>query len=104
MIYNTIKSIFEEIIFCSMDHNYLIIRVDGQQNIELHYFFVSPIKLKYNYPTCITIHFDKLNNCFSLLSLCYCFNILSTSHKLYIGVEIFKAHLSLKLSQSYIQE
>nr|YP_010951714.1 hypothetical protein RU988_pgp141 [Laurencia elata]WMP12653.1 hypothetical protein [Laurencia elata] len=87
-----------------MDHSYLIIRIDDLQNIELHYFFVSSIKLKYNYPTCITINFDKLNSCFSLVSLCYCFNILSTSHKLYIGSEIFKAYLSVKLSQSYIQE
>lgn len=87
-----------------MDHGYLIIRIDDQQNIELHYFFVSSIKFRYNYPTCITIYFDKLNSCFSLVSLCHCFNILSTSHKLYIGVEIFKAYLSVKLSQSYIQE
>nr|YP_010937641.1 hypothetical protein RMF01_pgp129 [Palisada intermedia]WKW95755.1 hypothetical protein [Palisada intermedia] len=87
-----------------MDQSYLIIRIDNQQNIELHYFFFSSIKLKYNYPTCITIHCDKLNSCFSLVSLCYCFNILSTSHKLYIGSEIFKAYLSVKLSQSYIQE
>nr|YP_010951498.1 hypothetical protein RU987_pgp143 [Laurencia catarinensis]WMP12437.1 hypothetical protein [Laurencia catarinensis] len=87
-----------------MDKSYLIIRIDEQQNIELHYFFISSMKIKYNYPTCITVHFDKLKSCFSLVSLCYCFNMLSTSHKLYIGAEVFKAYLSVKFSQHYIQE
>nr|WMP11800.1 hypothetical protein [Laurencia australis]WMP12011.1 hypothetical protein [Laurencia australis] len=87
-----------------MDNSYLIIRIDQQHNIELHCFFVSSMKIKYHYPTCITIYFNKLHSSFSLVDLCYCFDILSTSHKLYIGAEVFKAYLSVKFSQSYIQE
>nr|ARW68669.1 hypothetical protein [Palisada sp.] len=87
-----------------MDESYLIVRINNKKNIELHCFFFNNVKFRYNYPTCFTIYFEQLNDCFYLLSLCYCFNILSTPHKLYVGMEIFKAYLAVKLSQSYIQE
>nr|YP_009391610.1 hypothetical protein [Laurenciella marilzae]ARW59754.1 hypothetical protein [Laurenciella marilzae] len=87
-----------------MDCSYLIVRIEDKKNIELHCFFLNTVRLKYRYPTCMTIHADKLNDGFHLVSLCNRFNILSTSHKLYIGIEIFKACLAIKLDQTYVQE
>nr|ARW60167.1 hypothetical protein [Laurencieae sp.] len=87
-----------------MDQSYLIFRVDNKKNIELHYFFCQNIALNYSYPICFTMYFDNLSYCFYLISLCSCFNIISTSHKLYTGVELFKAYLSIKLSQNYVQQ
>lgn len=87
-----------------MDQSYLIIRIDNKKNIELHCFFYKNIDFKYNYPTCFTVYFEKFSYLLYLVSLSGLFNILSTSHKIYFGIELFKAYVSIKLEQSYIQE
>lgn len=87
-----------------MDHSYLIVRIDNTKNIELYCFFDKNMNLKYNYPTCFTACSNQLSYFFNLVSLSNLFNALSTSHKIYCGIELFKVHISTKLEQSYIQE
>ena len=86
-----------------MDCNYVIIRA-VKKRVELCFF--SPKRFnQYNiYPICFTEDYNNINSMFNLISLCDFFHSLSSSHKLYIGMELFKATLCIKLLQSYIQE
>nr|YP_009398219.1 hypothetical protein [Thaumatella adunca]ARW67405.1 hypothetical protein [Thaumatella adunca] len=88
-----------------MDNNYSLIRILNQEMIELCCFNNNySCNCIYHYPICFTVHFSSVYRMFVLLSIFSGTDLLSTQHKLYLGKEIFKAHLSIKLEQNYIQE
>nr|YP_009395138.1 hypothetical protein [Bryothamnion seaforthii]ARW63906.1 hypothetical protein [Bryothamnion seaforthii] len=87
-----------------MDNSYSLIRIYKDKVIEFRcYCFCESIKSKYSYPICFTTRFNNLESIFYTLSLCTFFNLLSTKHKLYVGKELCKAEISIKLNQKYIQ-
>nr|YP_009398869.1 hypothetical protein [Cliftonaea pectinata]ARW68135.1 hypothetical protein [Cliftonaea pectinata] len=86
-----------------MDRNYFIICASSKNLIELHYFKydITKILRSCRYPTCFTANSSSI--IFYLMSLHSSCNVLSTQHKLYLGKEIFKLEISIKLNQLYIQ-
>nr|YP_009397815.1 hypothetical protein [Sonderella linearis]ARW67001.1 hypothetical protein [Sonderella linearis] len=87
-----------------MDQNYNIICIGQNKFIELYYFnfntcYDTEIIL---YPVCFSAANTYL--LFNLISLYNKFNIISTNHKLYLGKELFKAEVAIKINQIYIQD
>nr|YP_009398647.1 hypothetical protein [Kuetzingia canaliculata]ARW67833.1 hypothetical protein [Kuetzingia canaliculata] len=86
-----------------MDTNYGLIRINTQNELEIHFFKYFDFSSK-QYPICFRANAYNLNYLFYLLSLYKKFNTLSTQHKLYFGKEILKSQITIKLNQKYIQE
>lgn len=89
-----------------MDTSYVLVNICNKKTIELRYFnFKFNIYYNciiYRYPICFTAY--NAHIMFSLMSLYKDLNFLSTQHKLYLGKELYKAEISIKLNQIYIQE
>nr|YP_009393891.1 hypothetical protein [Polysiphonia sertularioides]ARW62453.1 hypothetical protein [Polysiphonia sertularioides] len=88
-----------------MDNNYFILHVAKTKSIEIHYFsHTNSVSSSLYYPICFLIspiYISKINSLLSILSkLSQC----STSHKLYLGKEIYKAQIAINLNQLYIQD
>nr|YP_009392226.1 hypothetical protein [Osmundaria fimbriata]ARW60788.1 hypothetical protein [Osmundaria fimbriata] len=86
-----------------MYNSYVVIRIFEDRVIELHYFKKNSL-LNIQYPICFVVDVEKINILFDILSVYNDLNVLSTKHKLYLGKEIFRAYISIKLSQQYVQE
>nr|YP_009395757.1 hypothetical protein [Herposiphonia versicolor]ARW64737.1 hypothetical protein [Herposiphonia versicolor] len=88
-----------------MDNHYFVIRIINKCKIEVRYFhyFIS-VSNFYSYPVCFIVSFDKLVYLFKLLSICSFVNVSSTQHKMYLGKELHKAYIAIKLNQMYIQD
>lgn len=96
-----------------MDSIYCLIKIKYNQYIELRIYSPNDLSAnkktsstrliyKYSYPLCFTASNSKI--LFILLSYYNRLNVLSYSHLLYLGKEIYKAEVALQLGQVYIQE
>nr|YP_009397611.1 hypothetical protein [Dipterosiphonia australica]ARW66797.1 hypothetical protein [Dipterosiphonia australica] len=87
-----------------MDDIYMKIRIFNNQIIEVDYFkSINYSHSIFNYPMCFIAEYSNINELFFLLSIFIGFQGLSSQHKMYLGKEILKAHISIKLKQMYIQ-
>lgn len=87
-----------------MDKFYCIIQLENKKQIALYLFSCftnSNVKL-YDYPICFTANSSKL--LYTLLLYHSISNLFSFEHSLYVGKELYKAHIALSIGQSYIQE
>lgn len=91
-----------------MDSFYCLVRIILNKQLSLYYLNRrSSSKLTYkikriNYPICFTAKSAK--NMIKLLSLHSYFDLIASNHAFYLGVELYKAELSLFLKQIYIQD
>lgn len=81
-----------------MDDYYCVINLICDQNIVLYIFEKQKTTL---YPICL-ISFNS-NKIFHLISIHNSFINFSLVHYLYLGKELYKAEISLKFGQQYIQ-
>ena len=88
-----------------MDNNYFVLRISRQNYLEIYFYnFTYFIYPDLTYPVCFTIPLIKYQTIICLLSICKLVNDCSTTHKFYLGKEIFKAQIAFKLNQDYIQD
>ena len=85
-----------------MDNSYFLIRVMKNFSIELYYFSSIKKSYIYNYPICFCA--NDINLIIDLLSLHDLINLISSTHLIYLGKELYKAQLSIFYNQIYIQE
>lgn len=90
-----------------MDSCYCLVRIILNKKLSLYYLnFKSSCKISYkvkkiDYPICFTA--KSAENILKLLSLHSYFDLISINHAFYLGIEVYKAELSLFLKQIYIQ-
>nr|QVQ56712.1 hypothetical protein [Erythrocystis saccata] len=86
-----------------MDNNFFILRVFNQNIIEI-YIYNNSLQINKHYPICFVFYSCDFQQISSILSICNHIINCSTTHKFYLGKEIFKAQISMKLNQYYIQD
>jgi len=85
-----------------MDNFYCLIRITSEHIISLYYFPINHNVLGNTMPTCFTA--KTANAMFELISSYRFFSKqISINHALYLGQELYKAEIALKLGQKYIQ-
>lgn len=88
-----------------MDNNYFVLRISGKNSLKIYFYNHNSLKyLTLNYPICFNFLLNQDDQIINLLCICEPINKCSTLHKLYLGKEIFKAQLAIKLDQYYIQD
>lgn len=98
LVYNSIYMINNIYQIINMDTYYCLIKLRSSSSIIL-YLFHSQYTFKY--PLCLVSSSSSIM--YKLMSLHDSFMSLSFGHVLYLGQELYKAEMSLKLSQDYIQ-
>lgn len=85
-----------------MDCSYFLIRVVKNFSIELYYYSSKKNNYIYNYPICFCA--NDIHLIIDLLNLHDFINMISSTHLIYLGKELYKAELSIFFNQIYIQE
>nr|YP_009399273.1 hypothetical protein [Kapraunia schneideri]ARW68879.1 hypothetical protein [Kapraunia schneideri] len=90
-----------------MDNTYFSLRIVRDHNIEIYLYchnYQNSLFIHKYYPICFIFNTDDFNKIVSLLSICLYFIYCSSNHKLYLGKEIYKALITIKINQPYIQD
>ena len=88
-----------------MDNNYFVLRISVKNQLQIYFYNIkSCYYLNLHYPICFDLSLNQYNQIIYLLSICKLVHECSTSHKFYLGKEIFKAQLAIKLKHNYIQD
>ncbi len=88
-----------------MDNNYFLLRISVYNKLEVYFYNLKLYKYcSLIYPICFNLSLIQYDQVVWLLSLCKPLDECSTSHKLYLGKEIFKAQLAIHLQHCYIQD
>nr|YP_009399888.1 hypothetical protein [Tolypiocladia glomerulata]ARW69707.1 hypothetical protein [Tolypiocladia glomerulata] len=88
-----------------MDNGYFTLRIVNNNFIEVYYFFrIHNYSGNFAYPICFFINTKNFTAIILLFSLSIRFSKSSTENKMYLGKEIFKALITLKLKQRYVQD
>jgi len=88
-----------------VDNNYFILRASVKNQLQIYFYNIKSCNYwNLNYPICFNMSLNKYHQAIYLLSVCKLVHECSTSHKFYLGKEIFKAQLAIKLKHVYIQD
>lgn len=88
-----------------MDDNYFVLRISVNNQLRIYFYNITSYKyLNLKYPICFNLSLNQDHQATYLLSICRLVHECSTSHKFYLGKEIFKAQLAIKLKHIYIQD